>query len=346
MDTNTFISLIDSPNEIAKDDIVALEELINKFPYCQSAYALLAKAHNEAETMHRYDKLRRASLMAADRSKLKSILMKPINTAPKVLETNEEDNSVDDEKEVLAQSNFVTSSSEDKGNTIIESDTLIDENLIKETEEKRELFDEVAKNLEDLRKKKLDASNSFNKNEIEVSNIDNSTESSSIENIEVHHKDKDDQEIKEEKEIKTNQIETSSVFISSSREGDEYKVETRAGDDEVETLLKYLQFKPNKEEQKANKVNNQANIIDSFLEKGDFKIKPNFTETEEKLRDLAETKKNQVSPIYTESMAKLYVTQKKFNKAIEIYQYLMLNNQEKKAYFADLIKEIENKLDS
>jgi hypothetical protein len=48
--------------------------------------------------------------------------------------------------------------------------------------------------------------------------------------------------------------------------------------------------------------------------------------------------------LVTETLAKIHVMQHNFGKAIESYQQLMLLHPEKKAYFADRIKEIESRI--
>ncbi|WP_266366702.1 hypothetical protein [Tellurirhabdus rosea] len=47
--------------------------------------------------------------------------------------------------------------------------------------------------------------------------------------------------------------------------------------------------------------------------------------------------------LVTESFAKILIKQGKFDKAIDIYQKLMVKNPEKKSYFADQIRELESR---
>ena len=54
-------------------------------------------------------------------------------------------------------------------------------------------------------------------------------------------------------------------------------------------------------------------------------------------------KSNLKAEVFTESMADVYLSQGKTQKAIEIYQKLSLQNPSKSAYFADLIKSIKEK---
>ena len=43
----------------------------------------------------------------------------------------------------------------------------------------------------------------------------------------------------------------------------------------------------------------------------------------------------------TETLARIYVRQKKYARAIEAYRILMLKNPKKSGYFADQIRELE-----
>ena len=58
------------------------------------------------------------------------------------------------------------------------------------------------------------------------------------------------------------------------------------------------------------------------------------------VKDLAKSASNECECI-TESMAKIYIKQELFDKAINIYQKLILKYPEKSVYFADRIKKVQ-----
>ncbi len=86
----------------------------------------------------------------------------------------------------------------------------------------------------------------------------------------------------------------------------------------------------------------ETEIIDSFL-KNDPQInppKPEQIDNENKAKKSAEDHNDLVS----ETLAKIYIEQMLYHKAIETYQKLSLKFPEKSRYFADLIQSIEKKI--
>ncbi len=89
-----------------------------------------------------------------------------------------------------------------------------------------------------------------------------------------------------------------------------------------------------------------TNIIDNFLENEGGKI--TLTET---TGDTSDAPHNDVKlendcdeleeGFYTEKLAKIYIKQGKYSKALEIITQLNLNNSEKNAYFADQMRFLE-----
>ena len=74
MDKATFERLVSIPGNISENEAVLLEELANAFPYCQSAYVLLAQESRQKKSMLYPQKLKRASTYMLDRKVLHHLL--------------------------------------------------------------------------------------------------------------------------------------------------------------------------------------------------------------------------------------------------------------------------------
>ncbi|MBN1111729.1 MAG: hypothetical protein JXA53_02305 [Bacteroidales bacterium] len=99
----------------------------------------------------------------------------------------------------------------------------------------------------------------------------------------------------------------------------------------------------NSELDELSKNNNQNkpsnNLIDQFLS-NDVKIKPKLEEETEK-KDLAVDSISEDNELVSESLAKIYINQNLYSKAIDIYKALILKYPKKSAYFASQIQDIE-----
>ncbi|WP_250434767.1 hypothetical protein [Hanstruepera flava] len=119
--------------------------------------------------------------------------------------------------------------------------------------------------------------------------------------------------------------------------------------------LKLTSFKPiNRETKKESEEKAQVDIteenpasdsrdkkfelIDSFLKKTP-KLKP--TKATTKNINLAEEQMIQPEALMTETLARIYVEQKNYKKAIQSYKILSLKYPEKSGFFADQIKAVE-----
>ena len=85
--------------------------------------------------------------------------------------------------------------------------------------------------------------------------------------------------------------------------------------------------------------NHQNKIINDFI-KNKPKIKSK--KGNGNVEDLSKSKLTKLS-FSTENMAKIFIKQKKYSEAIEIYEKLISNNSKKKIYFAKKIKKLKNK---
>lgn len=80
-------------------------------------------------------------------------------------------------------------------------------------------------------------------------------------------------------------------------------------------------------------------LIDKFIEANPKipPIKNNGTTSENNIKSIEEP-----THLMTETLAKVYLEQKKYNKAIQAYEILILKYPEKSSFFADQINEIKN----
>ena len=80
------------------------------------------------------------------------------------------------------------------------------------------------------------------------------------------------------------------------------------------------------------------NLIDRFIE-ANPKIQPVKKSTE--IKDISKGSSEQNDSLMTETLAKVYVEQKKYDNAIQAYRILSLKYPEKSVFFADRIKAIK-----
>jgi tetratricopeptide (TPR) repeat protein len=86
-------------------------------------------------------------------------------------------------------------------------------------------------------------------------------------------------------------------------------------------------------------------LIDKFLNIEDVKTKKYEKRAEEKDENIDKIIKQSASDEFkmvTETMAKIYAKQGNKEKAIKIYQRLMMDNPKKSVYFANQIEKLKN----
>lgn len=84
-------------------------------------------------------------------------------------------------------------------------------------------------------------------------------------------------------------------------------------------------------------------ILSKFLEDGNFQPDENEVTDSRSIEELAKKSANPSQSLETETLAVVYEKQGKYDKAIEIYEKLMVRNPEKSSIFAGRIEELKNK---
>lgn len=147
-----------------------------------------------------------------------------------------------------------------------------------------------------------------------------------------------------EKEVE--QLEDPDLFVEKQSNQLDFSREDKHSFDE---WLNYLSVKPldkdkendteQEEDQDISKpeLRAQHEVIDQFI-KDNPKIKPQKSKLKPEVSKLKQANSGQMM---TETLANVYVEQKRYNKAIQAFNILILKNPEKSGLFADRIKEIK-----
>lgn len=156
---------------------------------------------------------------------------------------------------------------------------------------------------------------------------------------------------KEEKENQTAQIEQTNAKKEQESTTAEFS-ETKIVEVSAEGYLSWLDelLGMQKNAQKTTETKNtldkkalQNSIIDKFLEKQPKITKPNLTETPI-IEDKTESQSVEYEDIASETLAKILVMQKQYDRAIRIYQVLITKNPTHKEQYQKIIQDIQSKM--
>jgi hypothetical protein len=305
MEIEKIISYIDHPEQMDQSALPILQDLISKYPYCQTFHLLNAKAqHNTNEIM--FDAtLRQTAAYAANRKVLYYLIHQhnaKASTIPAIVEQTTE---IETEVETA-----ITMQDEIIADLVQETTTVLPENISELQNEPSEIIqaEEGAFSFTQWLQKKsgktppvISASNLPTKTNIR---LDTSEEIKSLIQDEIG-------------ELILGNVFSEGYFASDAA----------------------LAKKPIVGNQK------EVALIESFIHSGHPKvIKVNKDEKVVNLENKARKSAIDTQIPVSETLAAIYVKQKLFNKGIEAYEKLSLKYPEKKAYFASLIEEIKSEI--
>jgi tetratricopeptide (TPR) repeat protein len=296
------IKLLQKPSSISLRELEALEEAVEIYPYFQLAHTLIARAHQEHETVFTEEKLHTAAIYALDRDLLKQIMetnflfesnfLPGSEPSDKTLEEAPADHSPDQQEHFFSEEADSAQPTDDEPTT-------------QELGENQGIYQEIEQTMRELRstREKLGLTEPSNpqptsleqEEPLQFQTSENTAEDQSEEpkNLETleYIEEIAKREEKTISEVQKKQQEIIDNFIANAPK------------------IQRLKFQPEPE---------------GFQE------------------DLSKRYAQLNNELLTENLAAIMAKQGKTQKAIDIYQKLIWKNPEKKAYFVSCIENLKN----
>ena len=304
-----FYNILENDSLLSVLDVKKLDALQDEFPYASNIYILKARALHDQQSELFLPALEKAASRTLSRKKLYEL----IEGRPTLSFEFQEVIVVQKIKEEIRKPN----EEEDFGNSVLEK------------------FDWVE---------------------------DPKSTTDDIENQSIE-KDDSSKNSTEEKEIETQNPEVPDSILSNTQKTESAKPELpKTKNDFTFSFIKVSSSKSNPRElpltpsqvydinsansgKKSKTKKREDTIIEKFLESSPSISPPSIDFGQSKTTtDLAAESAKLKEEIITENMAMIYLKQKNFSKALDIYRKLKLKFPEKGDYFAALIKNLENKI--
>ena len=306
MELNDFTYILQHPQDLKLEDTGVLREIISKYPYFQPARALYLKGLKNKESIRYNDELKTTAAYTTDRSILFDFITSEIfnqNEVSKMIKQNSES----------LKNIFVNDIEDISVNKSVAIDDALKQH-IKDTEGVLDpyLFEEKI-NTEKVEQFILDINKAP---KLPIIDVD-------VQNI----KSKPEETLNLGKPLEFDKTETHSfaewLKITS------FKPIVREGNGEK---------KPSEVDKKTSTpITKKFELIDKFLESNP-KIIPSI---EVSTIQLVQNDDQHHDGFMTETLARIYLEQKNYDKAIQSYKILSLKYPEKSGFFADQIKAVK-----
>lgn len=358
--------LIQNPEQISAGDLNGIEELIHKFPYCQTFHILKTKGMHTTQSIGYAEQLKRTAITVSDRKKLYEIILrqsllkqiretektveiehkteepKVENTSAAIVETAEIKTAIPEEKSIVADTEI-----EKKPEVVAENKSA--ETVIEKTGIKDSAFaDTVGKSIPfRIEPTKIQAE--------KVESTEEKIQSVKISGLE--------QEILYEainssiQEEVWNDIKVENPGVEKPT-SDEVRIKPKTdpnapkdfhgwlhlNDEILVTPVSKIEEKTVEKENDQHlipkgQVKNLDELIDKFI-KNDPKISPAKADFYSPT-NIAKLSLVDKEEFVSETLAKIYEKQGYFDKAISVYRKLSLKFPEKSSYFASLVEKTE-----
>lgn len=321
MDKERFNALLADIDQITDADVKSLNQLRKQYPYFQNQYVLIAKALKERNHPKADAFVKKAAIYVSDRGLLKGIVT-GTHTFEKVEEEPPTPPPAKTEPPPKAEpkaTQATTTQTQEPAQKEEAADKAPDKPLLTKAKAKhpvKELTTE--KNTETLQEEQKVAGKTETQSAPRTPTPNKATPAESTDNQElISELEKDLKEIREKKRLLAKMLEQSESKTTTVR-------------------------KPSKSANKKPGRKNQSELIEKFI-KNEPQMDKNRASDDgnNSQEDLASKNIRESEDFHTETLAELMVKQKKYKKAIHIYEKLSLKFPEKLAYFATQIERIK-----
>jgi hypothetical protein len=305
MNRADFLNMITDQYPVNRQMLGEVYDLVEIFPYFQSAHMLLLKGLQNCADVKFENQLRNSAIYIADREVLYYLLNTKTSPVVEQSETKQENPSPED-------NNYETQQ------TVIESATN-SENLISEIEHNSEVANPD------------DQLDSLPDNHGHSTLI--STEADNNESVGVMLMTDDEPSQYEEKII----FMDPGILLPET--GDLLELDlAESNQDLTEDIIENAEQLNNGG--KSTKKQLQSELIDKFII-ANPRIEPNKEKSNLPAEDISKPFVEEKGGFFTETLARIYVNQAYYSKAIDIYEKLSLKFPEKSSYFASQIEKVK-----
>jgi hypothetical protein len=304
MNRNDFLNMIGSRSRVNRSMLGEVYELVDLFPYFQSAHMLLLKGLRDNDDVKFEKQLKSSSLHIADREVLYYLLK---NDSSEIhVEVNTETRPEGESKPETQQTVIETAKN---------SELLISEIETDNDKPKAELGNENEE--------------TSHGHSVLMPDSNNGEDSEGVVLL-----------IDENGQPEEDKIFYMDPGFSISENSDLLELDTEIHDYEQGADKTEIEEGIIKGEKKGFKKQLQADLIDKFII-ANPRIEPVRDRTAQPVEDLAKPHTEVKEGFITETLARIYISQGYYSRAIEIYEKLSLKFPEKSSYFAAQIEKVE-----
>lgn len=315
MNAQQYIQWLNNPYQLTAENTEALKDLISEYPYLQSARALYLKALNQQRSFLYNSELKKTAAYTTDRDVLFDYIVSEDFVTYKPLHI--EDLNVVDENYIEFKKPEPTLDETIEKRIL---DTLV---YIENQDKETELFHKI----DQISKSKIEA----NKLEKENALIEEKQVAKEVPKEEIHQLE-ENLEVGKPLDFSENDKFSFTEWLKLTSAQPIQRETTEISSENIEPEEKIIV-----EETIPTKQKNM-DLIDRFIE-----TNPKITPSKSAVVPVINMDRlNEDEPFYmTETLARIYLEQKKYQKAIQAYEILILKYPEKSSLFANRIFDIK-----